>query len=422
MGKTHAYTIRSDVSDWLYDLLPLRNSYDLSGEFLEFSTDALCGTLGFKHSIDYVYPLDNRAIIAVSLRDQTIAIYDYKKKTQLDQYRATSAETWQDVFCLSPLSQESSPSRCYTSGNTYAASIYILTKNAKVIKLNAETKFNNQYSFVPDYEIDIPSPYPITRILPCREKEAGRYSVLDTFYLWLPSKGLLQKYSRISSASKGKPTLQLSTEIKLKFPDSYVDGGTSSKVFSSFSLYLDEVGKSAIVADSRSQCVFEFSLTEKYAKEIYPLRKGADNREEEASCLYAPSTPLVFRPQEFVQGNLMSGFSRGVIQADATGVLPRILLVFDKGRLLKIWQFPEASAALDLSGQICVSTLMEDAEYASDAEHKPQKAGSNELRSMSIGSAGQLAVVADQAVYLLFSGVSSAESGLHTTEGLSKDS
>lgn len=431
MGKTHSYTICGDVSDWLYDLLPLSNSLSnskhLSGELLEFSADEWRSTFGFKHQIDYVYPLDNRAVLAVSLLDKTIVVYDYKKNLLLDQYHTDSAGAWLDIFCLPTLSQESNAFESivrpyFNSGNTDAVSIFILTGHVKVIKLHAETQFNQKYGIVLDYAIDVPTPYQITKILPCREKENIPYSVLDTFYLWLPSKRLLQKYSSVSSRGKDEPTLRLSTEIKLKFPGSFADSRSNSREYSSLTLYLDEVGQSVIVADALGQCVYEFSLAEKYAKVIYPLRKGTERREGDTNCLYAPSAPLVFRSQAFVQDSLLSSFSRGVIQADTTGVLPRILLVFDKGRLLKIWQFPEASAALDLSGQICVSTLMEDVEYVPDAEHELKKSSSNELRSMSIGSAGQLAVVSDKAVYLLFSGVSSAESQLHTADGLSEDS
>lgn len=430
MSNIHSYTISGDVSDWLYDLLPLSNSNHYTGEFLEFSSEDLRSSLAFEHQIDYVYPLGNNAILAVSLQDKAIVVYNYKNKLIGDQYRVNTADEWLDVFCLPPLFQESispkSPS-LFNSDNTDETSIYILTNRKQVIKLHTQQQLKQfRCEIIPDYSIDIPSAHHIAKILPCREKEKGRYGIiaLDTFYLWLPSKRLLQKYSLFPNLGKIEPTPRLSTEIKLRFPDYYEGNELHSKVHTALTLYLDEVGQSVIVADACNQCIFEFSLTEKSAKDFYSILKETDSRVEErsdADRLYSPYFPLVLRPQAYVQNSLLSSFSQRVNKADVTGVLPRILLVFDKERLIKIWQFPEASEALDYSGQTIVNILMVKKDYAPDPKPEPMNVDFNELRSMSIGSAGQLAVVAKEAVYLLFSGVSSAESHIHATDGLSED-
>lgn len=425
MGNNDSCII-NDVYNWLYDFLPLKNPGRLVGKQRIISVQELCTRLSFKHPVDYVYSLGDNTILVVSLQNQLIVAYNYITDTIEAQYSTITSDTWVDVFCLSLLPQQNDTFGCINWRNTDAALIYILTDGVQVIKLKANWQSGTECTFVPDsnYPISIPSAHRITKILPCREKEYVRYGMeaLDTFYLWLPSKRLIQKYSLFHNNERAEPALKLTAEIKLKYPDIVSDSCIDSQRNETLSMCLDEVGKSVLVADAYDHNVFEFSLTEKDSIEIYPIRHGnyqlKDNMKGE--YLHAPFFPLVLRPLTFVQDSLLSEYSLTVKKTDATGVLPRLILVFSNKYLQKIWQFPKASEVLDYSGKTIVSTLIEKVEQTSNVNNKQIGSDTNKYRSMSIGSAGQLAVVTEETLLLLSFGASFSEDYSHTANDLCK--
>lgn len=426
MNEYCSYRICGGVSDWLYDCFPLRSDVNPSGKITTLSANELQRILGFSYQIDYVYPLSNDAVIAISLKDRLITTYNYKHNTIESKFNYDEPDIWIDVFCRPMLARDSVESEKYCNKNADEASIYVLTNRGKVLKLSVRSWIGTNYWISKEYSINITSSHRITKILPRYIDNDTRFAgVTDTFYLWLPSKRLFQEYSLFPEKGKENPIPRLTNEIKLKFPAELVDRMPTREGNDALSLYLDNHSQSVIVADSCTQCIFEFSLTEKNSRVLVFL-DGEDGQcdgersNAEGSC--GPFFPLTIRPLEYVQDNLLTKFSRDAKKADPTGVLPRMLLVFQNDQLLKIWQFPNAPEMLDLSGETVESTLLKKDRGRSDNGLDSVVLGNDSLRSMSLGSLGQLAVVTKDTIHLLFSGISSKEAQIFNTEGLGKDS
>ena len=420
MSRNSAYAIKEDISTWLYDQLPL--TQDLKGNMEKpMPAEILCKTLGLKYSIDYAYPLGNNAVLVVSMRDRTLIVYNYKTHSCGKPFSLKPTDVWIDVICL-PVLQERGAEKYTNQATIDSVLIYVLTNKGRIFKFHTELTNRSSpfmhYDIVMDYCATISTLHPATKILPCRITETpyGKDAV-DTLFLWLPSKRLLQKYSLFDIKGSDSPVPRLGAEIKLKYPHEFADGNVQAKNTEALSLYLDEIAQSVIVADAFKRIVFEFSLTEKNSQLICSFCEDPS----ETNLMVGPTFPLILRPQDYVQRSMLSDFSQQALRSDATGVLPRMLLIFFQNQLLKIWQFPDSPALLlDLSGETIVSTLMgKDPEAMRKSEKNTLiESGFGSFRAMSIGSLGQLAVVTDEAVYLLFSGVSSGESEVLNTAGV----
>lgn len=371
----YEYNKLSDISyhpsKWCHDMLPLQDEDNLqSGRLVKIKLQDILNSakLYTDHvQIDHVFAINLDVLIAVSLKSNLVISYRYSEFNHLYHvYNPPHTEKWLDVVCIS--------SKDPGSGNyrtPHIFSLLLLTEDQKIICLEMRQDSNK---FVETNRVAISSKHKYTKLL-LREPCPGDRSDQLSYYLWSPKRKMLQQFEfglsnhnisnendRYADCCVGKAIPIPYSEVKIRNPK--LDGQEILIDGFALTLSIDAQNNSVLCADAKNHILFECKM-KLSASEILCGRgmPGASEEHMQSKDAYlsSPCTPLVFRPQDYVEKERFSLSSKNILGATQAG-RPRLILICDPGNqaVRKIWQFPNSPQAQDLANFDQINTLICD--------------------------------------------------------------
>lgn len=392
-------------SNWFFDLLPLNSSITEKGEFSKIDMRQLQEDMGCTETIDFVFAVDQHALVAVCLKERKVATYRYQGDQGLCNLYTSTGGTWVDAVGSV---EAQSWSRLEDSLHLTCL-LFVLTKENTVIRISVRPP---SYALTEDYRVAFYQNVKYKNILLGSKPQARineKRRPTDVVYLWAPDNKIMQEWHRYSNG-----TVELQREVRLKPPKWTAKESTPAIAYDSqaLTMYMDEMEDSVICADRTNHLLFECSLRTSHSEILCGQGESGcpeENTKAPLAFLNAPCAPLVLRPMEFISSDQFSPFAKRVIAAEKTktrsyGNKPRMILVCDTGNraVRKIWQFPASPQAEDMANLNRIYTLLSESEIKGHGGEL-LNLHCGEPKRLFIGPSGRLTVTTDSFVYIFAS-------------------
>lgn len=395
--------ISYQASNWFFDLLPLKDSIAVDREFSKIAMRDLQKAMGCKEAIDFVFAVNQDALVAVCLKGHKVATCRYREGLELcDLYTSTDG-AWIDAVGSVEATFDG------LNGPVPKCFLFVLTKENTVIKISVHSL---SYALSEEFRVALDRKVKYKNILLGSKPTlliSEKGTLTDTVYLWAPGNKILQKWHLYGSG-----TMELQREVRLKKPKWTVKESDSAIAYDSqaLTMYVDEMEDSVICADRTNHLLFECSLKTSHSEVLCGQGDpgcSEENTKAPLAFLNAPCAPLVFRPMEFISLEQFSPSAKKMIGPGKTvsrsyGRKPRMILVCDAGNrtVRKIWQFPASPQAGDLANLNRIYTLLSESGIEG-CIGELLNLHCGEPKGLFIGPSGRLTVTTDSFVYIFAS-------------------